>query len=172
LLDEVPTQLSVSSKGVVFALGESGKGYLFLEMIKSVSAETSSKKKKKVARIVPVKAVTTLEFTAASGSIIPILAANFPEFQDRLDVAWGNALKPTCEQVQFTDANGDMISSISLDRQLASLLSSNENSSFTTVFITLLTSSYLKHKNMPRLRIHLSHLSNKPHLLPYPSRQR
>jgi hypothetical protein len=132
LLDEVPIQLTESSKGVVFVLGESGKGYLFTDYIKT---KTSPKKggRRRAPRVLPVTPVTILKFTTASGTTIPILTANFPALQDRLDLAYGNELKPRCEQIQFTDANGEMIPYLNLDREVMSLMSSDQTASFETV---------------------------------------
>lgn len=137
VLDQVPTFLCISPSNAVFALGESGQGFIFADLAQALSTTTtsSSAKGKGKSKSAAEKTKTTTPPLAASCTItidshIPVLCASFPDASEpcSLDLVWGRPGRPTLERILYTDANGDIPADIKLDRHLASLLGTGSGS--------------------------------------------
>ncbi|KAJ3043999.1 WD repeat-containing protein 43 [Rhizophlyctis rosea] len=110
-LDSPPTQISLSPQNNVLALTQDGLVHVWQSPTSS-TAEPAAKKKKLVAQ--PPNGSLRVRTQGEGNTTQPILAATF--LDGKILIGRGHMVKPTFEQVAYTDEENKVLQSVEIDR--------------------------------------------------------
>ena len=139
VLDTPPTLLSISQKGHLLALTESGQVYFWSQVVPSksiteeatvVSDKKSKKKSKKINNAVtPTNPDGSLliKKIGAGDTIIPILSCDFSEQKRKLWIVRGSSVKPDFEIIDYLNPQGQIQEKTELSRTYGSILTDSSS---------------------------------------------